>query len=744
MTINKRIRRIFWKHKSTYIGIVLLIILSTSCFYGLKTASMSVEQNVFDNRISTNLESANFKLLNRLSQAELEGLQKKFNIELQENKEIEYPYNKAVLRVRPAYTNINKFSVYAGETLKNPNDILVDIFFFKVQKLSFGDIINVGGSDFVVCGTFTSPDYLSVLKSKTDFMADGSKFGLCIVKSEAFNVIAKGKETISYSVVYHQNNIENFKKELSSIGTLIEYTAREANSRIITFDGEIEAMVMISQIAPMFILFVSSLIVAFVIGRMIKKEYIYIGTLIALGYKKSIILRHYLTLPLIISFIGSIIGLFSGFLLVMPVAELFSVEYSVPKPMIYHHFKDAIIVLVLPAVLNIVTTFFFIIRAFYINTVSLLKDNTQKQKKGILTRLIPHKKGSFKLRFKLKEITSNLPRSIVMLIGVTAASLFIITGFIFDSSVKFLFQSNFHEIFGYEYQYILKQPQTDNKAKGEPYMIWGFEYVKNAQTYAVSLNGVADNSKYIKLFSDDGELIPEDKTVVTKSAAKRLGLNKGDKLTLINNSDLKKYEIIVDEICTVNYSGNIYLPMARMNKMLGLPETTYVGLYSDEKLNIDQQLVDKVLTSDDSKAGLEVSIASFRILLYIMAFFAAVIGMVVVYIVTVMLVEENRKNISMLKVIGYQNKEISRLVIKSTSILVWFSYLLAIPITINVIQKLFDAITKNMFIAFEARVELWQGLIGFLFIIGIYYITLALSKRRVLNINMAESLKLKE
>lgn len=744
MTINRRIKRIFLEHKATYIGIILLIALSTSCFFGLKTSSISTKRNVIDNRISANVEDATFKYSNKLTTAEIERLEKEFDLELQENREVEFEYNEATLRIRPSNTQINKFSVVDGEALKSENYIMVDKFFFKAHRLTFGDNIKVGEKDFIVSGIFSTPNYLSVKKSQSDLMCDGATFGLCIVKNEAFNVIANGEETINYSVIFNQNNSDSFRKELSKNGIVLEFTDKDSNSRIITFDGEVDASIMISEIAPLFILLVSSLIIAVVIGRMLKREYIYIGTLVALGYKKRQIIGHYLSLPIIISIAGSIIGLLGGFLLVKPTADLFSIEYAVPKQVFYYHWEDILIVLVLPVILNAIATFISIIKSFTINTVTLLKNNSGNQKRGLLTRLIPYKKGSFKLRFKLKEIVSNLPRSLVMLVGVIASSIFILSGLLFYGAIDFIYESNFHELFGYEYQYVLKQPLAENKTTGEPYMISGFEYVKNGETFGISLNGVAQNSKYIKLYNDEGNLIPQDKTVIPKSVARRLGLNKGDKISLKSNLNLKNYEFTIDEICTISYGSNIYMPMAKLNSMLEIPEITYVGLYSDEKLDIDPKNVDKILTSEDSKAGIDVAIASFKAMLYLMAFFASVIGVIVIYIITVMLIQENRKNISMLKVIGYHGKEISRLVINSTSLLIWIGYMLALPITKVVIQAFYDILTKTMFISFRVDFKIWQGFAGLVFILCVYYATLFLTKRKVLNINMAESLKARE
>jgi len=49
-----------------------------------------------------------------------------------------------------------------------------------------------------------------------------------------------------------------------------------------------------------------------------------------------------------------------------------------------------------------------------------------------------------------------------------------------------------------------------------------------------------------------------------------------------------------------------------------------------------------------------------------------------------------------------------------------------------------------MFFAFDVEIEVWQGLVGLAFILGIYYMTLFFTKSKVLNINMAERLKARE
>ena len=70
--------------------------------------------------------------------------------------------------------------------------------------------------------------------------------------------------------------------------------------------------------------------------------------------------------------------------------------------------------------------------------------------------------------------------------------------------------------------------------------------------------------------------------------------------------------------------------------------------------------------------------------------------------------------------------------------------IISIPLTLKVIQAFFNMLTKNMYFSFSTYIKLWQGIGVLVFILAIYYTTLFFSKKKVLNINMAESLKARE
>lgn len=746
MKLNKRLKKVFWEHKASYIGMILLITMSTSVFLGFKTSTVSITKNVADNRAKQKVEDAHFETALPISEKSLENLEKEYTLELQTNPsvEIENGYNKATLKLIPEAAKINLPKVYTGEYLASDSDILVDRWFFQKQRLSFGDKITLFGKRYTVKGTFTTPDTLSLLHLDTDFVADGTKFGLILMTKDAFGSLPENGRSINYSVRFTKSNEEAFRRALAKISFITEWVPKGTNKRITTFDSENQAIVVMSYVAPLFLLIVSTIMLAVVLSRMLKKEYTYIGTLSAMGYKKREILAHYLRLPVLLSLAGAVVGIIIGYFLIEPFSKATTLEYNVPKPDYTINSWDIAIILFVPLLFNGIAVALSVWKALRHNIVSLLKSGSAREKRGLLTRLIPHKRLPFKVRFRLKEITSNLPRSFLMIIGIAVSSLFLITGFLFYSSMNFLFDNNFNDEFGYAYQYSYKTPQIKNNTDGEPFMMASYYYVKDNENINFTINGVPENARFIRPKNDSGEVIDPDKTIVTKSAARRLGWKKGDTITIVSNSDLSKATITIDEICNIRYSDYVYIPLHKLNFMLRLDENTHIGVYSDQKLDIDDAIVSDILTKGDSEAGMEASVAAFRVFLYILGAVSGVISFIVIYIVTIMLIDENRKNISMLKVMGYQNKAISRLLLHSNLLLVFIGYGISVPLTLGIIDRFFDMMTASMFFDFQTSLALWQGLLSFGLIIGVYYLTLLPAKRKVLNINMAESLKASE
>jgi len=119
----------------------------------------------------------------------------------------------------------------------------------------------------------------------------------------------------------------------------------------------------------------------------------------------------------------------------------------------------------------------------------------------------------------------------------------------------------------------------------------------------------------------------------------------------------------------------------------------------------------------------------------------AIICVAAIYVAVNMLVTENRSNISMLKVLGYDDKNINRIVLRVNHIMVPIGFLLSIPAVFAV---------SNWFMAFLASfigmlpktyIAPTSLLYTAVLICISYFGSLFLLRRKVSKVDMVESLK---
>jgi putative ABC transport system permease protein len=121
--------------------------------------------------------------------------------------------------------------------------------------------------------------------------------------------------------------------------------------------------------------------------------------------------------------------------------------------------------------------------------------------------------------------------------------------------------------------------------------------------------------------------------------------------------------------------------------------------------------------------------------------FAIGIYMVVIYLLSKIIIEKNAQAISMTKILGYTNGEISRLYIWSTTIVVIICLLLSLPIEKAVMNVLFR---EMMLTSISGWIALWidpKIYVEMFLGIGTYAVVAMLEYRRIKHVPMDEALK---
>lgn len=743
MKLNIRSARFFREHKAFYIGMLLLLILSTGIFVGFRTSSTSTWDSVREDRKNSHLEDASFLYSEVITPEEMQSYEEEFSLIMQESVYKDFEAGKATLRVRPDYDKLNRYSVVEGKPLQSSGDILLDQFYFAENNLSFGDSITVGSEVFTIVGTLSFPDYVAMLKNESDLMANGKAFGLSVVSDEDYDMLAESAEKVIYSVKFSADNEETFRKALSENGTVLRWTDAGNSPRISRFDGEIKAVIIMSSLAPMFILLVSCFTMAVIMGRMLKREYTHIGTLSAMGYRKRELLAHYLFLPAVVSVAGSGLGLIAGYFSAEPMLMLSKVEYSIPAVDLNFTPQNLLIAVLLPLILMLSSASLSILTALRLNTVVLLKSNSGKQKRGLLTRLIPHRFGSFRFRFRAKELLSNLPRAFLMIAGICVSATFLFAGILIYTSIETFKGESFDKVYTYAYQYAFSAPSTEKPSEGEPFMAASFD-AKSEGNLGITIVGIEDNSKYVRLKDLDGKVLSIEGTIVSHSVADRLDLKTGDRITITSRTDAKDYTVTVDAVADSDIGESIYMKRAALNAMLDYPAETHIGVYSDTQITFPEGKVANETTRAEALEGMKATVGFMSNFLYILSGVAAVIGVVVIYIVTLLLISENSKNISMLKVMGYHNREISSLLTRSNIVPVLIGFAVSVPLAKMIMTMFYEELSSGMYAIFYLDLAWPEIALALLFILTVYFFTLIPTRRKILAIRLADSLKGRE
>ncbi len=122
--------------------------------------------------------------------------------------------------------------------------------------------------------------------------------------------------------------------------------------------------------------------------------------------------------------------------------------------------------------------------------------------------------------------------------------------------------------------------------------------------------------------------------------------------------------------------------------------------------------------------------------------FAVMIYMIVIYLLSKIIIEKNAQSISMTKILGYTNGEISRLYIMSTMLVVIIELLISLPIETAVMNVIFRAM---MMASMTGWITLWidPKIYVEMFLVGFitYAVVALLEYRKIKKVPMDEALK---
>ena len=740
--MKKRILRVMLENKSFYLSAILLVTIVTVVCIAFISGGKSAKQSVNDFKRDCLVEDAQFITAKPIDN--LEQFEKDNNVILEEmNSKDVSSDNKLWVRVFEPNQRINKYQVIKGKDLSQDGDVLLNSFYAQKNKISIGQKLMLDGKEFTVTGTFTRPDYLYLLKNLSDLMPKADTFTTAVVSQKAYSRLG-GTSSSYYSIILKDTDSLAFRKKFSEELNIINWVDKDDNPRISTINSDVDAFVMIGYIAPIFALIVACAFLAVVLGRLLKRDFAQAGTLYALGIRKHELVMHYLSYPVILSIIGAIFGTIIGFLLTGPMDVFVKEQYAAPVIVPVIDPKTVAIAVTMPIIFMIITSLFVILKALNLPPLVLMRGGVEKVRIGYLERFIKPTFMKFESRFKLKEQLRNIPRTLLVIIGVAFSSALMLFGFIISDSINTAVKNPL-EVYNYNYAYTLRMPVSEVPEGTEGFVRGLFEPANSSNSgEGFTIWGIDPNSKMVNLIDDKDNKLDYSKAIISKPLMNKLKINVGDTIKIRNKLTLKEYDLLIQDCADINMGQCVFMPIDRYLDMTGSKQKYYSGVFSMKKQDIDEKNIVTLNKRDELLEGVETMIKPIKGLLYLLSILSFIIGLLILYVVISMLIEENRSNISLFKVLGYHRKEISSLIINSTNILVLIGFALSIPLIVRLSQMLLNAITETMSFYFYATLKPLSILYGFVLIMATFIISKAISKRKLNNVSMVDSLKARE
>lgn len=740
MKLNKSILRVMKENRGQYIGMLYMLILSVFLFVALTITAQNLKHNK-DMYVKNNVqEDLEFYTSNKIDN--IREIEDKFDLKFQETLVKEYKYGDKTLRLFTPNKKVNITAVLEG-AMPRVGEIALDPQFAKSNKLNIGDEYHIGNSSYRISGYIGIPNYAYILEKDGDVINNPKNFGIGILNKED---MVSGDYL--YSVKYNKNReiytqSKNLKNYLNTNEVnIIDWTYAKNNMKISMLDIEVTAISVYSVILPTVILLITVVLISIVLGRMMKNEMANIGTLYALGYRKKEIMIHYMNYPIILSSISGVIGGIIGIIVQKYLFDLFLTFFPIPIEKISYSPIYFILGIVLCMVFSIIGSYLSINKVLKLSPVLLMKNENKRQKVNIIERKLTLNNLKFKNKFAIREQLRSISRLAFLVIGVSIATVFLMYGFIAKCSMDYMINQERNDVISYKYEYILKQLSTDKPPIGGE-GVSGVKFVLDSEmNNDFELIGGNKNSQMISLKDKKGNeiSIDDNKFIITSIMAKKYNLSIGDKLSFINIVDDKEYSIKITDIAQTNSGDYVFTSLNSFNQMMGLEKGSYNAIMSKTPIEINKDMVYMINTPNNITNMLEDYMQLMSAFIYGIAFVAFIIGVIIIYVVASISIDENKNHIALMKVFGYKKKEINSMMLNGSRIYVVLGYIIGVPIGYSIIKVIFK-IFESLDIALEARLNLSYVIIGFVIIILTFEVSKFMCARKIDKISLSEALK---
>ena len=766
--LNKRLLRELRTEFGKYAVIFLFMVMTIGLESGDLVASDSMITTCNQRYEKYHVENGHFHLKQKMKDKAIEKIEKD-DVTVYPDFYVERSYKgkdkkEKTLRIYESRDEINQICIMDGSLPEKDNEIVIDRMFADNNKTKTGDVIAIDGKDYTVSGLVSFSDYTTMFRNNSDMMFDSVNFGVAMGTKSEFESLSDRNLTYNYAWTYNAgdpvDDIEEKKWSDDLLETVVDaagegggatalgsmlgvlnmdngiddYVPRYTNQAM-NFAGDDLGSDRGSMLAFLYILIaVLAFIFGVTISHTITKEATVIGTLRASGYTRGELFRHYISMPIIVTLIAALVGNVLGYTYMKGViADLYYSSYSLPKYETLWNRQAFVLTTVIPILLMLLVTGVTLTCKLKLSPLQFIRRDLTKSKRKKAVKL-PHFK--FFNRFRLRIILQNISSYLTLIFGVFVASTILLFGMMFVPLLDNVSNISREHMVA-KYQYMLKgDAKTYNKDAEKFAACTMNTYVDGYNQEAATVYGIFADSRYIE------EKLPEKGAVISSGMAEKYKLKDGDDFLLKEQYEDKLIKLQVRGILDSPTTIGVYLSHSYYEDVFDVDKDYYCAYFSDSKITDigDNKIFNCVTEKDMTKMADQLKV-SMGDMFTIVEAFAVVMFILVVYLLTKIILERNSTSISMVKILGYEDREIGQLYLVATSWVVLLAVIISFALVTELIRLIFVTFMKGYsgWIPFGIATKTYVQC--FILAIVSYLVVASMQMHRIKKVPMDEALK---
>ncbi len=567
--------------------------------------------------------------------------------------------------------------------------------------------IQVSGVDHTlkVVGIVANPEYIYMVENVQSIMPDESNFGVCYLSEAAGRMIMGDSQNYNYIRIEYGPDadeeaiIQAVEERLKAYGLQSIVERENQLSNAVVYE-ELINIGRMSDYLPVLFLLTAGFILIMILSRIVKNDRLKIGVLKAVGYNNIQILLHYMKYAILVGLIGGFIGAAIGMALANAMTELFLEYFHLPMLKFQFDITYLFSAMLLTAAFCTISGLLGARGVLRITPADAMQEEPPKSGKRILLEGITPlwKRLSFSRKLIMKNIFRNKKRTVFVVSGVAITFAMMLFATTMPAVVDQMMNQHFSEFQKMDYDIGFHKPVDQKAVRDIEHIVdvdyaegkidFPFELSRGNRKQSVNIIGLKGDTRFYEFTDLNGGpvSIQPGGILLSENLAGVLKAGKGDSIQVKSYiTDRSALSIPVSGIIKQTLGMNAYMEIDEMRDVLlekglitGVLVNSHDRAISDKLLKATN--IATIMSARDMRAIYEDYMNMIFMSISFMLVFSGIIGFCVVYIATMVSINEREGEFSSLRVLGFTKAEIFGMIRGENNIITAAGILIGIPV----------------------------------------------------------------